>query len=185
MWETWVWSLGWEDPLIPGLGRSSGEGNSCPLQYSGLENSMNCIVCGVSILSIFPDWNPSASMDIDWLSFLLMVHFCILKKGFRIGLVLSLLFLSLFVKSYQSHNFSNDSYQVVLVVKNQLADVGDIREMDSILGWGWAPGEGHGNPLQYSCLDNPMDIGLQSIWSQRVRHGWNNLACVQIPKRFV
>ena len=63
-----------------------------------------------------------------------MVHFCILKKGFRIGLVLSLLFLSLFVKSYQSHNFSNDSYQVVLVVKNQLADVGDIREMDSILG---------------------------------------------------
>ena len=29
---------------IPGLGRSSGEGNGCPLQYSGLENSMHCIV---------------------------------------------------------------------------------------------------------------------------------------------
>ena len=34
--------------LIPGLGRSPGEGNSYPLQYSGLENSMNCIVHGVT-----------------------------------------------------------------------------------------------------------------------------------------
>ena len=34
--------------LIPGLGRSPGEGNSYPLQYSGLENSMQCIVHGVA-----------------------------------------------------------------------------------------------------------------------------------------
>ena len=34
--------------LIPGLGRSPGEGNSCPLQYSGLENSMECRVHGVA-----------------------------------------------------------------------------------------------------------------------------------------
>ena len=34
--------------LIPGLGRSPGEGNSYPLQYSGLENSMDCIVHGVA-----------------------------------------------------------------------------------------------------------------------------------------
>ena len=34
--------------LIPGLGRSPGEGNSYPLQYSGLENSMDCIVFGVT-----------------------------------------------------------------------------------------------------------------------------------------
>ena len=33
---------------IPGLGRSRGEGNSCPVQYSGLENSMDCIVHGVA-----------------------------------------------------------------------------------------------------------------------------------------
>ena len=33
---------------IPGLGRSPGEGNSCPLQYSGLENSMDCIIHGVT-----------------------------------------------------------------------------------------------------------------------------------------
>ena len=34
--------------LIPGLGRSPGEGKGCPLQYSGLENSMDCIVHGVA-----------------------------------------------------------------------------------------------------------------------------------------
>ena len=34
--------------LVPGLGRSSGEGKGYPFQYSGLENSMNCIVHGVS-----------------------------------------------------------------------------------------------------------------------------------------
>ena len=34
--------------LIPGLGRSPGEGNGYPLQYSGLENSMDCIVNGVA-----------------------------------------------------------------------------------------------------------------------------------------
>ena len=34
--------------LIPGLGRSPGEGKGCPFQYSGLENSMNCIVHGVA-----------------------------------------------------------------------------------------------------------------------------------------
>ena len=33
---------------IPGLGRSPGDGQGCPLQYSGLENSMDCIVCGVA-----------------------------------------------------------------------------------------------------------------------------------------
>ena len=40
MWETWVRSLGWEDPLEKGKGY--------PLQYSGLENSMDCIVHGVA-----------------------------------------------------------------------------------------------------------------------------------------
>ena len=33
---------------IPGLERSPGEGNNYPLQYSGLENSMDCIICGVT-----------------------------------------------------------------------------------------------------------------------------------------
>ena len=44
----------------------------------------------------------------------------------------------------------------VLVVKNPPANTGDI---GSILGSGRSPGEGNVNPLQYSCLGNPMDRG--------------------------
>ena len=51
----------------------------------------------------------------------------------------------------------NDSQasQVVLMVKNPPANAGDVREAGLIPGWGRSPGEGHGNPLQYSCLQNP------------------------------
>ena len=44
--------------------------------------------------------------------------------------------------------------QVVLVVKNPSANVGDIGDVGLIAGWGISPGGGHGNLLQYSCLEN-------------------------------
>ena len=47
--------------------------------------------------------------------------------------------------------------QVVLVVKNPLANVGDV---GSIPGSGRISGRGSGNPLLYSCLENPMDRGV-------------------------
>ena len=47
--------------------------------------------------------------------------------------------------------------QVVLVVKNSPASPGGIRDTGSIPGSGRCPGGGHGNPLQCSCLENPMD----------------------------
>ena len=46
---------------------------------------------------------------------------------------------------------------VALVVKNLPANSGDTRDAGSIPGSGRSPGGGHGNPLQYSCLENPMD----------------------------
>ena len=46
---------------------------------------------------------------------------------------------------------------MLLVVKNPLVDAGDIRDMGSIPGLGRFLGGGHGNPLQYSHLENPMD----------------------------
>ena len=46
---------------------------------------------------------------------------------------------------------------MALVVKNPPANAGDIRDVGSIPGPGRSPGGGHGNPLQYSCLENPMD----------------------------
>ena len=45
------------------------------------------------------------------------------------------------------------------MVKNLPANAGDIRDAGSTLGLGRSPGGGHGNPLQYSCLENPMDRG--------------------------
>ena len=46
-----------------------------------------------------------------------------------------------------------------LVVKNPTANAGDIRDASLIPRLGRSPGEGHGNPLQHSCLENPMDRG--------------------------
>ena len=55
----------------------------------------------------------------------------------------------------------------MLVVKNLLASAGDIRDMGLIPGSGRSPGGGHGNPLQYSCLENPVGRGA---WQAAV-HG--------------
>ena len=46
---------------------------------------------------------------------------------------------------------------VVLVVKNPRASAGDIKDLSWIPGSGRSPGGGHANPLQYFCLENPMD----------------------------
>ena len=57
--------------------------------------------------------------------------------------------------------------QVVLAVKNPPADAGDVRDAGLIPGSGRDPGGVCGNPLQYSCLENPMDRG---VWRATV-HG--------------
>ena len=49
--------------------------------------------------------------------------------------------------------------QVALVVKTLPANARDIRDAGSIPGLGRSPGGGHGDPLQYPCLENPMDRG--------------------------
>ena len=45
------------------------------------------------------------------------------------------------------------------MVENPPAKGGDVEDMGSIPGWERGPGGGHGNPLQYSCLGNPIDRG--------------------------
>jgi len=52
---------------------------------------------------------------------------------------------------------------VALVVKNLPANAGDIRDAGSIPGSGRSPGGGHGNPVQYSCLENPVDRGVWQV----------------------
>ena len=48
---------------------------------------------------------------------------------------------------------------MALVVKNLSANAGDARDVCSIPGSGRFPGGGNGTPLQYSCLENPLDRG--------------------------
>ena len=57
---------------------------------------------------------------------------------------------------------------MVLMVKNLPANPGDRRDEGSIPGLGRYPGGGHGNPLQYTCLENPMDGGAWLATVQRV-----------------
>ena len=53
----------------------------------------------------------------------------------------------------------------MLVVKNPPADTGDIRDMVLIPGLRRSPGEGNGNPLEYSCLEKSMDRKVGGLWS--------------------
>ena len=50
---------------------------------------------------------------------------------------------------------------MALAVKNPPTNAGDMRDTDSIPRSGRSPGGGHGNPLQYSCLENAMDRGAR------------------------
>ena len=66
---------------------------------------------------------------------------------------------------------------MVPVVKNPSANTGDARDAGLIPGSGKSPGGGHGNPLQYSCLENPMargawqatvhGVGKSQTWTRR------------------
>ena len=63
--------------------------------------------------------------------------------------------------------------QVAMVVKNPPASAGDLRDTGPIPGWVRSPGRRHGNPLQYSCLENPPEqrILVATVQgSPRVRH---------------
>ena len=66
-------------------------------------------------------------------------------------------------------------FQVVLVVKNLPANAGDIRDVGLILELGRSPGRGHGNLLQYSCLEDPLDRGAWRATVYRVAKSWTQL----------
>ena len=73
-----------------------------------------------------------------------------------------------------SLNICNHS-QVALVVKNSPANAGDSRDVGSIPGSGRSPGGEHGNPIQYSCLENPMNGGAWRATVHRVAKNWTRL----------
>ena len=72
------------------------------------------------------------------------------------------------------------------MVKTLPANAGDIRERGSIPGLGRSPGGGHYNPLQYSCLENPIDRGAWQATVHKVTKSWTrlcDLACMHTSSR--
>ena len=61
------------------------------------------------------------------------------------------------------------------MVNNLPASAGDIRDVGLIPGSGRSPGGGHGNSLQYSCLENPMDRGAWWVALHRVAQSCTRL----------
>ena len=84
--------------------------------------------------------------------------------------------LSVFQINKISSNEFKTSYkaqasQVAPVVKDPSANPGDVRDRSSSPGLGRSLGEGNSNPLQYSCLENPMDTGAWQAIVHGVAHG--------------
>ena len=65
-------------------------------------------------------------------------------------------------------NIKGRTSQVALMVKNLLANAGDVRDACSVPGSGRSPEGGHSNPLQHSCLENPVDRGVRWATVHRV-----------------
>ena len=127
--------------LIPGLGRSPVEGKGYPLQYSGLENSMGCIVNGVSKRH---DWEwlfTSLHICIDILIIVTVHHYQFLLQIWPL------------VRLFQG--FPGDS-----AGKESTCNAGDL---GLIPGLGRALGEGNSYPLQYSGQENSMDSTVHGV----------------------
>ena len=62
------------------------------------------------------------------------------------------------------------------MVNNPPANAGDTRDLGSIPGSGRFPGVGHGNPLQYSCLENSIDRGAWQATVHKAEKSWTQLS---------
>ena len=65
--------------------------------------------------------------------------------------------------------------QLMLVLKNLPDNPEEVRDVGSIPGLRRSPGGGHGNPFQYSCLENPVDRGAWRATAPRLAKSWTRL----------
>ena len=149
--EIWVQSMGQEDPLEMEIAtRSSTPAWKIPwmeepgrLQFTVSQRVGHSWVTSLSL--------SFTCLEIYTVNAWTLYIFYIWRTKFTFALYKWYTFYSIYEVLWAS--------QVALVVKNLPANSGDLREVDSIPGLGRSPGRGHGNPLQYSCLENPMDRG--------------------------
>ena len=81
-----------------------------------------------------------------------------------------------YVKIKSGYYVGERDSQLVLVVKSPPGNAGDIRDVSLISGSGISPGEGNGYPIQYSCLENLMDRGVQWATVHGVTKSWTLLS---------
>ena len=135
---------------IPGLGRSLGGGHGNPLQYSCLENPHGQrSLAGYGLQRVRHNWatKQSTCLLVHWVSSYKNLLFLTFVTYFIVLLSFSYWFA---VVSCVLLGFPHGSE-----VKASASNVGD---RVSIPGSGRSPGEGDGNPLQYSCLENTLNI---------------------------
>ena len=90
----------------------------------------------------------------------------------------SLNYASLLIHRFFFHKYYSTirAFQVALVLKNLSASARDTRDTGSIPGLGRSPGEGNGNALQYSCLENSIDRGAWWAAVHGTTEGWTWLS---------
>ena len=86
--------------------------------------------------------------------------------------VILLSFFHIFVFDFLLMTMNHSGVSWWLRGKESACSAGDIGDMGSIPGLGRSPGDGHGNPLQYSCLENPMDRGAWWATVHEVAKSW-------------
>ena len=118
---------------IPECGKSPGEGNGSPLQYSCLENPMEEGAWWATVHGVAKSRTrlSNFSYAVSW--------------GFPVG---------------------SDSKESAC----------NVEDLSSIPGLRRSPGVGNGNPLQYSCLENPMDRGAWQATVQRLEKSWTQMS---------
>ena len=162
MWETWVQSLGWEDPL------EKGKANYSPVFWAreshGLVHEISkswtwLSNCHFHFLSNLKKSNNLENLKLHkWLAWASVEPFG--QRGSEseeAGKTQA----SGPQRDGQKHQAEEQprASQVALVVKNPPVNVGDVRDTGSMPGLWRSPREGNGNPLQYSCLENAMERG--------------------------
>ena len=145
-----------------GLDQASLSSQNCPSgfgpQWDSRTTAVEVLITYMLMMYIYKIQDQPSKLQPTWHNISLFVSFPICWRIWRF---------TQYKGDYQILGAS----QVALVVKNLSANVGDIREVGSIPRSGRSPGGGHGNPLQYSCLENTYGQeepdGLLSKVSQR------------------
>ena len=154
--------------MFPGWGRSPGGGNGTPLQYSYLKNPMDGGARWATVHGIARGGHNLATKPTNQL------HSAnrLLNEWYISGLTLGFEI----TKVNENTVTVPVGLPVALMVKNPADNARDIRDAALIPGWGRSPGGGHGHPLQYSCLENPMDRRAWQAAVHGVTKSWTGLS---------